>query len=216
MIKKVYIGIMQRRYEDKRKEDRMIKCFRCEKEIKKEIVYLLVILLISLVLVSGCVEEVPTKGDKTIQKTETPEATQTKLELKLGEVAKTSKMEVVVISAEKTVSYYNSLWEEDVEAEKGKLFVIVETELKNVGSDVEYADPDDFSMSDSEGFKYDPEGGFLGADIENALKYTKLLPGERIAGKLVFEVPETVTGLKVKYNFGGIFGKPIIASWTLS
>jgi len=183
------------------------------KERKKETTYLLVIsLLISLVLLSGCEGEIPTKGNETI---ETPETTQTKLELKLGEVAKTSKMEVTVISAEKTMSYYDTLWKENKEAEKGKLFVIVEAELKNVGDDIEYADPDDFSMSDLEEFKYDPEGGFLGADIENALKHTKLFPDERIAGKLVFEIPETATGLKVKYNFGSIFEKPIIVSWTI-
>jgi len=135
--------------------------------------------------------------------------------LKLGETAVTSEMEVTVISFEKKKSYYLHDWEMNKKAESGKIFVIVNVELKNVSDDIQYASPDDFSMSDSENFKYDPEGGFLGADIGNALKHTELLPGEKVRGKLVFEIPENAIGLKIKYNFAGIFEKPKIVSWIL-
>lgn len=158
----------------------------------------------------------PPKKEITVKTNETTqEPTSTVENLKVGETAVTSEIEVTVISFEKKKSYYIPDWEMNKEAESGKIFVIVDVELKNVGDDTQYASPDDFSMSDSENYKYEPEGGFLGAEIENALTHTKLLPGEKVRGKLVFEIPENATGLKIKYNFAGIFEKPQIASWIL-
>jgi len=186
------------------------------KNEKRKLFYLFLIPTIILLFIFLTVSFSPPKEKITVKTNETiQEPTLTVENLKVGETAATSEIEVTVISFEKKKSYYMPEWKMNKEAESGKIFVIVDVELKNVGDDIQYASPDDFSMSDSENYKYEPEGGFLGAEIENALTYTKLLPGEKVRGKLVFEIPENATRLKIKYNFAGIFEKPQIASWTL-
>jgi len=192
------------------------------KKEKRKLFYLVLIPILILFLIflevtfSPPEKEVSIKTPATqINETTPQQPTPTEVNLKIGETAITSEMEVTVISFEKKKSYHIPDWEMNKEAESGKIFVIVDVELKNVGDDTQYASPDDFSMSDSENFKYEPEGGFLGADIGNALKHTELLPGEKVRGKLVFEIPENATELKIKYNFAGIFEKPKIASWIL-
>ena len=105
----------------------------------KNIGLIAVILIASIVLFTGCLEEeTPTKVEEL---TPTPEATPeeelvTELNLKIGETAQTSKMEVTVISAEKTkyYVYYSDIFEETMtkEASPGKRFILTEIEIKNI------------------------------------------------------------------------------------
>lgn len=144
---------------------------------RKNIVGLIALVAVVVVaMFAGCVEEeTPTKVPETTPPpaeattpipTLTPIATPTpeiptELSLKVGETAKTSKIEVTVLSAKKTnhYEYYSDILKETMTeaASPGKIFILAEVEIKNIGSDRAYVGSSEFSMTDSEGFRYDPE-----------------------------------------------------------
>lgn len=167
-------------------------------------------------VVSGCVsEESPTNAPTTTQPSKSPESTlqesqpqtPTELNLEVGETAKTSKIEVTVISAKKTKSYdyYSDIWEETrtEEAKQGKTYVLVEAEIKNTGSDSAFVGSTEFSMTDSEGYKYDPEALYYGDDGLEMIK--ELYQNQKMRGKILFEIPENARDLKLQYDFGNLF-----------
>lgn len=138
------------------------------------------------------------------------------LKLKVGETAKTSKLEVTVVSAQwtKLYQYYSTILKETMieEAKPGKAFVIADVLIKNVGTNRVLVTSGSFSLVDSEGYRYDP-GLYLGDDQLEVLK--QLYPGEKTRGKILFEVPETATGLKVQYDFGNLLTGIKLASWEI-
>lgn len=168
------------------------------------------VLLIGIVFVSGCVGEEPEKveGTTTTQSSE--------LILRVGETAKTSKLQVTVFSVEKIESYeyYSDILEDymEEEASPGKIFILIEGEIKNVGDDRAYVGSSQLSITDSEGYKYDPELYFGDDGLE---MFKELYPGQKMKGKVLFEVPEDATGLKIRYDFGGIFTGIKLATWEL-
>ena len=85
-------------------------------------------------------------------------------------------------------------------------------EIKNIGSDRAYVGSSDFSMMDSEGFKYDPEL-YYGNDGFEMIK--ELYQNQKVRGKVLFEVPEDAKGLKIQYDFGSLFAGVKLASWEL-
>jgi len=190
---------------------------------------LLILSVIAVVLVAGCVsQETPTKapdtskaenlsGISTTQPAKEVVQTPTELSLKVGEIAKTSKVEVSVISAQKTKSYdyYSAIIKENMtqEAKPGKVFFLIDSEIKNVGADRVYVGSSEFSITDSEGFKYDPEVLYYGDDGLGMVK--ELYQNQKMKGKILFEVPENAKGLKLQYDFGNLFIGTKLASWTL-
>lgn len=180
----------------------------------------MVAIILASVLALGCVEEEsPTKAPATTQATaqvtQTP-ATPTELNLKVGEIAKTSKIEVNVITAQKVKSYtyYSDILEEN-QIEKvspGKIYVLVEAEIKNVGSDRAYAGYTEFSITDSEGYKYDPTM-YFGQDAMDAFK--ELYNNQKMKGKILFEIPESSQKVKLQYDFGNLFTETKLASWSI-
>ena len=98
------------------------------------------------------------------------------------------------------------------EAKPGKVFIIADVLIKNIGSDRVYVALDSFSLVDSRGYKYDP-GIYFGDDGLEALK--ELYPGERTRGKIIFEIPESATGLKIQYDFGDFFTGVKLATWKI-
>lgn len=181
----------------------------------------IIAIVLASVIVLGCVgEESPTKAPST-QTTQaaTPIATQTsptELNLKVGETAKTSKIEVSVISAQKANSYnyYSDILKETQreEAGPGKTYVLVDAEIKNVGSDSAFVGYTEFSITDSEGYKYDPTM-YLGQDRLEAVK--ELYQNQKMKGKILFEIPENAKNIKLQYDFGNLFIGTKLASWSI-
>jgi hypothetical protein len=187
---------------------------------------LLALLFVILISTSGCVSEGSlTKAPSVNQPSETPATTPqetqpqtpTELNLRIGETAKTSKIEVTVYSAQKTKSYdyYSDILEEIMteDARPGKTFILVDAEIKNVGSDSAYVGSTEFSASDSEGYRYDP-AFYYGDDGLEIIK--QLYQNQKMRGKLLFEVPESAQNLKLQYNFGNLFTGTKLASWSIS
>ena len=182
-----------------------------------------IVAIVAAVIFAGCVEEEnPTKVPETIP-TEAPILTPsptpevpTELSLKIGETAKTSKIEVTVKAIEKTDCYE---WYSDIVnqyyiqcAPEGKIYLLAEVEVKNIGSDRAYVGSSEFSATDSEGFRYDPEL-YLGEDGLDMFK--ELYQNQKMKGKVLFKVPEDAKGLKIQYDFGSLFTKVKLASWEL-
>ncbi|MDY6894305.1 MAG: DUF4352 domain-containing protein [Thermotogota bacterium] len=141
----------------------------------------------------------------------------TELNLKVGETAKTSKVEVTVISANEMdyYLYYSDFFPEPMTqtANPGKKFVLLEVEIKNLGNDVAYVGISDFSMTDSEGYRFNPDYLYLGEDGLGG--FEELYQNQKIKGKVLFEVPKDATGLIVLYDFGNLFTGIKLASWEL-
>ena len=137
------------------------------------------------------------------------------LNVKVGEIINSSKLEVSIINATVTKEYfYKSEYFQEWpnQAESGKVFVLANALVKNIGEDEKYIFSNDFSMTDSENYKYDPViyFGNNGFDSQN------LYPGQKTGGIILFEVPETSIGLKILYNFADFFGSTKIGSWSMS
>ena len=76
-----------------------------------------------------------------------------------------------------------------------------------------YTGAHEFSMTDSDGYRYDAEIMYM---KDNAMEYFKeLYQNQQIKGVVLFEVPKDATGLKIQYDFGNMFGRTQIASWTI-
>jgi hypothetical protein len=181
---------------------------------------LLLLSLITVIVISGCTnQEGPQKADTTATSSPTTTATSpTELTLKVGETAKTSKIEVTVITAQKT-SYYEYYSEilgtMTKEASPGKTFVLIEVEIKNIGSDRVFVGSSEFSMTDSEGYKYDPQL-YYGQSTDGLDMIKELYQNQKMKGKVLFEVPESATGLKIQYDFGNLFIGVKLATWEIS
>jgi len=183
----------------------------------------IVVVLVGLAMVMlGCAGEEPTKVEKsptpplaetttpTVAPTQTPTPTPTvsELKLKVGESAQTSRLEVTVKDVFKTKVIsgdYGNYWAED-----GKVFIFAVVNIKNIDTELKawYVGPSDFAMSDETGRRYDVrymsvDGYFEGGDLN---------PNEYREGLIAFEVPENVKTIKIKYDFGGLFGVKL-ATW---
>jgi len=136
--------------------------------------------------------------------------------LEIGETAKSSRLQVTVFSAEKMkkYSYYSDIFESNQEktASPGNLFVLIDAEIVNIGSDRDFGGYVKFTMTDSQGFKYDPDF-YLGTDGLDA--FSEIFQNQKIRGKAVFQVPETATGLKLQYDFGDIIVGTKLATWII-
>ena len=208
--------------------------------MKKQNLFMLgfVILLISgLVMLSGCIsEEKPTKKVTTTEKKTTNTIKETiseptttvkavketatteqpsELNLKVGETATTSKIEVTVKSAKKVkeYEYYSDVLQQYYTrtAPPGKVFIIADVEIKNIGNSRAYVGASEFSVTDSEGYRYDPEY-YLGEDRLDMVK--ELYQNQKMDGKVVFKVPKDAKGLKIQYDFGRFTGVKL-ATWEI-
>ncbi len=152
--------------------------------------------------------EVKSANSPSSDVTTSPSVTQStpsELILKVGETATYSGLEVTVISAQKTksYSYENSRNEVKVETAKpGKIFILADLEIKNVGSDKVFP-IGDFSVTDSEGYKYERSINYIYIYVGNdRLNSQELFPNQKSRGKLSFIIPENAQGLKLQYDFG--------------
>lgn len=130
--------------------------------------------------------------------------------LTIGETAKWKHWKISVKSVEENSGYiskYAMEW-----ASEGKVFLILDVKVKNVGTEERYAYSGDFWLVDSNGnkFEYDSrtyslDGGFESVD---------LYQNQKTEGKILFEIPEDATGLRVQFNLGTSY-EPLLATWQI-
>lgn len=139
------------------------------------------------------------------------------VELSIGQIVSEHGKQITVYSAQKVLSYTwtsSSInYQFNKKAKSGKTFVIVDAEVKNIGSDSIYVTYGDFSMGDSNGNRYDPEM-YSGDDGLGLFK--ELYKNQKNRGKVIFEVPQNTNGLKLYYDFGYVFWGTKIASWNIN
>lgn len=123
----------------------------------------------------------------------------TELILKVGSTAKSSEKEVTVFSVQKSKSYdYSYSGQNYVRyANPNKIFILMDVEIKNIGSNSVDASKSDFSITDSDLYKYD----YQFYDGNDEFQSTELYPNQKAKGKLLFEVPDNSSGLKIQFNF---------------
>jgi DNA-directed RNA polymerase subunit RPC12/RpoP len=156
-----------------------------------------------------------TTSKPTVIATATQPSVPTEIELAIGQMASNPERQVTAYSAQKVSSYTVTFSNYPIttQAKSGNIFIFIDTEVKNIGSDRIYASAGDFSMSDSEGNRYDPEM-YTGDD---SLGYFKeLYRNQKARGKVLFEIPLTAKNLKLYYDFGNLFSGTKLASWTIN
>lgn len=158
-------------------------------------------------LVEDSIVEVKSEYLPSSYVTTSPSATQSnpsEIILKVGESATDTGIQATVISAQKTKSYNyeNSQNEVKVEtAKSGKIFILADLEIKNVGSEKVFP-IGDFSVTDSEGYKYERSPNLIFTYKGNdRLPDQELFPNQKSRGKLSFIIPENAQGLKLQYDF---------------
>lgn len=139
----------------------------------------------------------------------------TEIELAIGQMASNPERQVTPYSTQKVSSYTVTFSNYPIitHAKSGKIFIFIDTEIKNIGSDRIYASAGDFSMGDSEGNRYDPEM-YSGDDSFGYFK--ELYKTQKMRGKILFEVPQNAKNLKLYYDFGNLFSGINLASWPIN
>lgn len=128
--------------------------------------------------------------------------------LAIGTSAKNSQQQVTMRSAIKTSSYdWGSGYAEH--AASGYVFLIVDVLVENIGSKDFYATNGDTSLADVDGFRHEWKI-YMADDDFNSVQ---LFPGQKTQGKILFEIPETATGLKLAYDFGVL--EACVATWVV-
>jgi len=141
----------------------------------------------------------------------------TQIDVSIGQSVSNPERQVTVFSAQKNPTYTwrgaASSYTYTEQPKPGNTFIIVDTDIKNIGSDRIYASSGDFSMSDSEGNRYDPEF-YAGDDGLSILQ--ELYKNQKTRGKLIFEVPQNAKKLKLYYDLGNLFTGTKLASWSVN
>ena len=120
--------------------------------------------------------------------------------LEIGQAAQTSEQKATVLSADRDVQGDYTL-------------ITVDAQVENIGDGSLYAMASDFSLSDSEGNRYDTNVYlYVAGDSFEMMK--ELYQGEKTSGNLRFVVPASATGLELAYDFGTL-GDPLLAKWQL-
>jgi len=134
-----------------------------------------------------------------------------------GQVIETRQEIFNLISTERTDKYIRADWiglivSLYIEAQPGTDFVIVETTLTNVGDTALSISPDDFGLRDPAGREY-KQSKYQGFD---PFPKNKLAPTETVYGKVLFIVPELVSGLELTRLMPGAGGEqPVLGVWKL-
>lgn len=165
--------------------------------------------IIVIIAIAGIGGYFVLKGKEEIKEEEGEEGVPVPAEFEVGETAKTPEMEVTIISAE-GANYYT---DEDGDvrlASSGKIFVIIDAEVKYVGTDSDYVYGGDFWLIDSETHKYEYASGTY--SLKDGFEGTTLYPNQTQRGKILFEIPEDVKYLKVQCDLGSYL-EPELVSW---
>jgi len=143
--------------------------------------------------------------------------TPTELQLAVGQTATTPALQVTVHAVNRTkeytyaYDYYPYYTDRRAVAPEGKVYLILDAEVNNLGNDFTYSNPSEFSVTDSRGYRYD-RTWYVG---DGEFPSQKLYKGQRARGKILFEIPRTAVGLKVVYDFGDPFSGVRLVSWRI-
>lgn len=134
----------------------------------------------------------------------------------IGDTVKSSKVQVTIFDVEitKSYEYWSDIFKKAItkDAPYGYWYIIVDAEVKNIGADSIYVGDYDFSVADSEGYRYDSAFYYGKDDFDS---FQELYLGQKIRGKILFEVPITSEGWILQYDFGDILSGTKIVSWKL-
>lgn len=130
-------------------------------------------------------------------------------DLAVGASCQNSERRVTLRSVSRASSYMTSYGWEDT-AEAGRVYIIADLLVENIGTPSFYVSDYDLEITDSQGFKYNPTLNSL----PDAFNSVELYAGQKTQGKVVFSVPDTATGLKIGHEFGR-FGT-CLTRWVVS
>ena len=183
--------------------------------------FLALLLVLVITTAAGCIGqsvEAPTKSP-IANATPTPSKVQTSLNLSVGEVAKTTKLQVTVTSVKLTDYYtYYSEFSKGLSvtrADPGKKFIIIDAEIQNLDTDRLFTGSGEFSVMDSTNRRFEPEGFGLSGVTDIMPNEKELYPNERLKGSIIIEIPADANGLSVLYDFGNLFTEVKLASWKI-
>lgn len=168
---------------------------------------LLALILIGIILISGCV------GEKTYETPTnvTPKQKPQVKTFKIGETASNGKIAVIVNSIKfLDVIKYNItsevMGEEytytyDYKPKEGYKFLILDLTVENLQADktVTISSLIQFKVTDKDGYSYDVSFGT--AYLDRKWSDGDLLPGQKRRGNVAFEVPKNAQGLKFEFLF---------------
>ncbi len=176
---------------------------------------LMAILIVGVVLVSGCTSDKtykqPTKTESASQAQQDTASSGTQQSqenskvqtFNVGDTASDGELEITVNS----VRYATKIDEQDNEflvadAPAGKQYVIVDITVKNILTDKTQTVSTLMSteITDADGYTYNLDFTALTA-LDKSFKDGDLLPGMKKRGELAFEVPTTAKDLKFAFKF---------------
>jgi hypothetical protein len=183
--------------------------------MRNQLVIIGIIALLVCVGLSGCYSTPLTKGPS---ENNSNNASATVLAANVGETVKGKDLEVTVKSDEKVESYNwtggGTGLKYVTHADSGKIFVIINVKFKQIGSGSEYVYAGDFWIVDSQNNKYDYDG--IGTySITDGLGATTLYQNLQVEGKVLFQIPVNLSGIKLQYNFASFWDEPKLVEWNL-
>lgn len=194
-------------------------------------------LLIIAVMMSGCVEEpltstpevempTPTPTPEAVSEPApvptpspepTPEPTPEAFEVEIGEYIQSPNLKVSVTSCE-VLQEWKYMGYSDIRViypEFQYQFIVFDCEIENLGAEQIYAGYIMFSMEDQNKYRYDINS-IMYYDGFGALEsLQELYSGQKMSGKIAFEIPTDSTENRLYYDFGSLFGTNL-GSWNVT
>jgi hypothetical protein len=163
--------------------------------------------IIAIVILGGIAGAGGSKTDNTSSNSSTSTGTSTqkteeKTEFAVGETINIDSRQLTVTNVERNYQTGNQF----SQPESGNEFVLVTVNIQNNSkSDLMYS-TFNFQLQDTNGVKHNEA---IMAITEGRLSTGTLAPGGKITGKLVYEVPQDDSGLKLVFGSGSIFSKTV-------
>jgi len=143
---------------------------------------------------------------QTVVRTATPKATPTSVVGVVGGTLSNKTTAVTVNSVDPAFVSPNRYTQPDA----GHHFILVDLTIEAIGTFVVSYNELNFEIRDADSYRYE-SGGMVGTEPE--LGYGELKPGEKIRGRVGFQIPDTATGLQLLY--APSLGQ-VIARWDLT
>jgi len=147
---------------------------------------------------------------QTVVRTATPKATPTTAPTPIvgavGDTLSNKTAAVTVNSVDLAFVSPNPYSQPDA----GKHFIVIDVTIEAIGSGAVSYNPLDFEVADADSYRYTWEGV---VGVESDLSYGDLRPGEKVRGRISFQIPDTAKGLQLLY--GPAIGQ-VIGRWNLT
>lgn len=125
---------------------------------------------------------------------------------KIGDTIKSGPFQFTVTNVQKHVSH---IGDKDFGTDADGQYVLVSVRVKNASDKAHYFDGDDHKLSDQNNKEYssDTEAGIDLKDNDTFLN--KINPGNKVNGKIVYDVPKKVNPNAINFSGGGLFSSPV-------